>query len=149
MSRESRLTAGVLLTLMPAVVYGEASFLSLLVGDPAYVQNRLRQNLWRAGHAHGGVLLILSLITLRSVDEARLPDGIKRVVCHSIPVAVILLPAAFFLSVLSPEASEANALIYFAYVSAVSLAASLLLLGIGLIRSGRARRGGAQVGTDP
>lgn len=53
MSRESRLTAGVLLTLMPAVVYGEASFLSLLVGDPAYVQNRLRQDLWRAGHAHG------------------------------------------------------------------------------------------------
>jgi hypothetical protein len=93
------------------------------------------------------VLLILSLITLRYVDEARLPDGMKRVVRHSISVAAILLPAAFFLSVLSPEATEPN-VIYFAYVGVVSLAAGLLL-GIGLIRSGRARRRSAQVGTDP
>ena len=86
------------------------------------------------------MLLILSLITLRYVDEERLPDGMKRVVRHSIPVAAILLAATFFLSVLSPEATEPNALIYFAYVGAVSLVAGLLLLGIGLIRSGRAPR---------
>lgn len=144
MSRESRLTAGVLLILMPAVVYGGASILSLLVGDPSYAQNQLRQDLWRAGHAHAGVLLVLSLVTLRYVDEARLPEGMKRVARHSIPAAAVLLPAAFFLSVLSPEATEPNALIYLAYVGAVSLAAGLLLLGIGLIRGGRARRGSAQ-----
>ena len=149
MSRESRLTAGVLLILMPAVVYGGVSILSLLIGDPAYAQNQLRQDLWRAGHAHAGVLLILSLVTLRYVDEARLPEGMKRVARHSIPLAAILLPAAFFLSVLSPEATEPNALIYLAYLGAVSLAAGLLLLGIGLIRVGRERRGGARVGTGP
>ena len=65
MSAQSRLVAGVLLILMPAVVYGGASILSLLIGDPAYAQNELRQELWRAGHAHAGVLLVLSLITLR------------------------------------------------------------------------------------
>ena len=140
MSRESHLTAGVLLILMPAVVYGGASILSLLVGDPAYAQNQLRQDLWRAGHAHAGVLIILSLITLRYVDEAGLPNGMKRVVRHSIPVAAILLPAAFFLSVLSPEATEPNALIYLAYVGAVSLAMGLLLLGVGMIRSCRTPR---------
>src|SRR5215213_611640 len=84
MSRESRLTAGVLLILMPAVVYGGASILSLLVGDPAYAHNQLRQDLWRAGHAHAGVLLILSLVTLRYVDEANLSKSMKRVVRHSI-----------------------------------------------------------------
>jgi len=52
MSLESRLTAGVLLILTPAVVYGGASILSLLVGDPGYARNELRQDLWRAGHAH-------------------------------------------------------------------------------------------------
>jgi hypothetical protein len=41
MSRESRLTAGVLLIPMLAVVYGGASILSLLMGDPSYAQNRL------------------------------------------------------------------------------------------------------------
>jgi hypothetical protein len=138
---------------MPAVVYGGASILSLLVGDPAYAHNQLRQDLWRAGHAHAGVLLILSLVTLRYVDEANLSKGgMKRVVRHSIPAAAILLPMAFFLSVLSPRATEPNALIYLAYLGALSLAAGLLLLSIGLIRSGptvrdakgaaRAERGG-------
>jgi uncharacterized membrane protein len=134
MSPQSRLVAGVLLILMPAVVYGGASILSLLVGDPAYAQNELRQDLWRAGHAHAGVLLVLSLVTLRYVDEAALPEGLKTLVRHSIPAAAILLPLAFFLSVLSPEATEPNAMIYLAYVGAVSLAVGLLTLGVGLVR---------------
>lgn len=134
MSRESRLTAGILVILLPTVVFGGASILMLLVGDPEYAQNQLRQDLWRAGHAHAGVLLILSLVTLRYVDETHLSGFMKRVARHSIPTAAILLPAAFFLSVLSPEATEPNALIYLAYVGAVSLAVGLLILGVGLIR---------------
>jgi uncharacterized membrane protein len=134
MSRESRVTAGILLILLPAVVYGGTSILSLLIGDPGYAQNELRQDLWRAGHAHAGVLLVLSLVTLRYVDEANLPGWLKSFARHSIPAAAILLPAAFFLSVLSPEATEPNAMIYLAFVGAASLALGVLVLGIGLIR---------------
>jgi hypothetical protein len=134
MSHESRLTAGVLLILLPAVVYGGTSILSLLIGDPGYAQNPLRQDLWRAGHAHAGVLLVLSLVTLRYVDEANLPRWLKSFARHSIPAAAVLLPAAFFLSVLSPDATEPNAMIYLAFVGAVSLATGVLVLGIGLIR---------------
>jgi hypothetical protein len=137
-SRQSRLVAGVLLILMPAVVFGGASILSLLIGDPAYAQNELRQDLWRAGHAHAGVLLVLSLVTLRYVDEAVLPVGLRTFVRHSIPAAAVLLPVAFFLSVLSPRATEPNAMIYLAYIGAISLAAGLLVLGIGLVRGARA-----------
>jgi hypothetical protein len=134
MSHESRLTAGVLLILLPAVVYGGTSILSLLIGDPGYAQNPLRQDLWRAGHAHAGVLLVLSLVTLRYVDEANLPRWLKSFARHSIPAAAVLLPAAFFLSVLSPDVTEPNAMIYLAFVGAVSLATGVLVLGIGLIR---------------
>ena len=136
MSRESRATAGLLLILMPTVVFGGASILSLLIGigDPEYAQNQLRQDLWRAGHAHAGVLLVLSLVTLRYVDEAALSESLKRVARHCIPAAAVLLPAAFFLSVLSPDATEPNFFIYLAYIGAVSLAVGLLILGIGLIR---------------
>ena len=137
MSAHSRVVAGLLLILMPAVVFGGTSILSLLVGDPDYAQNQLRQDLWRAGHAHAGVLLVLSLVTLRYVDEARLPPRLKTVARHSVPAAAVLLPAAFFLSVLSPEATEPNAMIYLAYVGAASLASGLLLLGIGLVRGPR------------
>jgi uncharacterized membrane protein len=133
-SRESRVTAGILLILLPAVVYGGTSILSLLIGDPAYAQNELRQDLWRAGHAHAGVLLVLSLVTLRYVDEANLPGWLRSFARHSIPAAAVLLPAAFFLSVLSPEATEPNAMIYLAFVGAVSLASGVLVLGVGLIR---------------
>jgi uncharacterized membrane protein len=139
-SRESRVTAGILLILLPAVVYGGTSILSLLIGDPAYAQNELRQDLWRAGHAHAGVLLVLSLVTLRYVDEANLPGWLRSFARHSIPAAAVLLPAAFFLSVLSPDATEPNAMIYLAFVGAVSLASGVLVLGIGLIRRPRNRK---------
>jgi hypothetical protein len=133
-SRESRVTAGILLILLPGVVYGGTSILSLLIGDPAYAQNELRQDLWRAGHAHAGVLLVLSLVTLRYVDEANLPGWLRSFARHSIPAAAVLLPAAFFLSVLSPDATEPNAMIYLAFVGAASLSSGVLVLGIGLIR---------------
>lgn len=135
MSKASRRTAGILLILLPTVIYGGVSILRLLIGDPAYMENQLRQDLWRAGHAHAGVLLILSLVALRYVDEAALSEGWKWVVRESIPAAAILLPVAFFLSVLSPDATEPNALIYLAYVGAVVLAAGLLVLGVGLMRN--------------
>jgi hypothetical protein len=131
---ESRLLAGILLIVLPTVMLGGVSILSLLVGDPNYMENPLRQDLWRAGHAHAGVWLILALVALRYVDEANLSNIMKWLVRGSIPIAAILVPAAFFLSVLSPDATAPNGLIYVAYVGAVLLAVGVLVLGIGLVR---------------
>ena len=136
MSPESRKLAGVLLVVLPTVELGGVSLLALLVGDPTYMQNPLRQNLFRAGHAHAGVLLILSLVALRYVDETRLSEGARRFVRFAIPSSAILLPLAFFLSVLPPDAARPNGLIALAYVGASLLAAGLLLLGVGLLRNG-------------
>lgn len=137
MSQESRRLAGVLLVILPTVIYGGVSILTLLVNDPHYVQNQLRQDLWRAGHAHAGVLLILSLLSLRYVDEANLPEKMKWMARHLIPFSAILLPVAFFFSVLSPDATEPNGFIYLAYVGAVVLTAGLIILGVGLIKKSK------------
>ena len=137
MSPQSRLVAGILLIVLPTVEIGGASILSLLIADPSYAQNDLRQDLWRAGHAHAGVWLVLSLVALRYVDEATLSEGMRWVVRLAFPAAALLMPLVFFLSVLSPEATEPNALIYLAYVAGVVLAAGLLVLGVGLIRGRR------------
>src|SRR6266508_2497248 len=83
---------------------------------------------------YGGVILILSLVVLRYVDEATLSDRLRGFVRHATPAAAILLPLAYFLSVLSPTATEPNALIYLAFVGAVVLAAGLITLGVGLLR---------------
>jgi hypothetical protein len=133
MSPQSRLVAGI----VPTVEIGGASILSLLITDPAYAQNDLRQDLWRAGHAHAGVWLVLSLVALRYVDEATLSEGMRWVVRLAFPAAAVLMALGFFLSVLSPEATEPNAMIYLAYVAGLLLAVGLLGLGVGLIRGRR------------
>jgi|SRR5262245_40130538 len=137
MSPESRKVAGAILVILPTVMIGGVSILTLLIGTPDYMRNELRQDLWRAGHAHAGVFLVLTLIALRYVDEAALSAGLRWFVRLSIPSAAILLPVAFFLSVLRPDAREPNAMIYLAYVGAVVLAVGVIILGIGLLR-GRA-----------
>jgi hypothetical protein len=119
------------------VEFGGASILSMLISDPSYAQNDLRQDLWRAGHAHAGVWLVLSLVALRYVDEATLSEGMRWVVRLAFPAAALLMPLAFFLSVLSPEATEPNAMIYLAYVAGIVLAVGLLTLGVGLVRGRR------------
>src|SRR3712207_9456157 len=106
MSPQSRLVAGLVLIIVPTVEIGGASILSLLIADPAYAQNDLRQDLWRAGHAHAGVWLVLSLVALRYVDEADLSEGMKWVVRLAFPVAAGLMALGFFLSLVPAEADR-------------------------------------------
>lgn len=140
MSRESRFLAGVILVLVPTVMFGGAALLAHLAGQmPGYADNPLRQDLWRAGHAHAGVFLVLSLVMLRYVDEAALTPPWVWIARLGAPVAAILMPAGFFLSVVSPASTEPNAAIYLVYPGAAALAAAVLTLGIGLIRAARRR----------
>jgi hypothetical protein len=134
MSPQSRLVAGIVLIIVPTVEIGGASILSLLMADPAYAQNELRQDLWRAGHAHAGVWLVLSLVALRYVDEATLSEGMRWVVRIAFPLAAVLMALGFFLSVIPEDASQPNAMIYLTYVAGVVLAVGLLALAVGLIR---------------
>lgn len=136
MSSDSRRLAATLLVLFPTVIFGGASLLTMLIDTGSgYTDNELRQDLWRAGHAHAGVLLVLSLVLLRYVDEAVLSPRVKALTRASAPVAAILLPVAYFLSVLPEDATEPNALIYLAYLGAAILVAGLFTLGIGLFRA--------------
>ena len=142
MTDTSRRLAGILLIVLPTVEFGGVTLLRLLIHDPRYMANPLRQDLWRAGHAHAAVLLILSLVALRYVDEADLSDRMKAFVRFAIPSAAIFLPAAFFFSVLSPDATTPNGFIRLAYLGALVLAAGLLCLGVGLVRTRTVRKEG-------
>jgi len=138
MSRQSRMFAGILLVVLPTVMYGGLTLLSLLTGNlPGYNDNPLRHDLWRAGHAHAGVYLILSLVMLRYVDEAMLSPFWKWLARTGAPIAAILIPAGFFLSVASPTAQHPNGLLNLAYIGALFLAAAVLSLGVGLVRAAR------------
>jgi hypothetical protein len=134
MTHESRRLAGILLIVLPSVMWGGVMLLTMLVGEPAYMANPLRQNLWRAGHAHAGVLLVLALVLLRYVDEAHLSGPMKVVARTFVPLAAILMPLGFFLSVVSPDATAPNGLIALTYLGAAVLATGVVTLGVGLVR---------------
>lgn len=136
MAPASRRLAGILLVLVPTVAFGGASLLSMIVGQaPGYLDNPVRQDLWRAGHAHAGIMLILSLVLLRYVDETDLRGRWLWIARHGVPLAAMLMPAGFFLSVLSPTATEPNALIALVPLGGVALVAGVLMTGIGLLRA--------------
>ena len=79
---------------------------------------------------------MLSLVMLRYVDEAALSAGWKWVARLGAPIAAILIPAAFFVSVVSPSSAEPNAMMVLVYPGAAALALAVLVLGVGLIRAG-------------
>jgi len=134
--------AGILLVVIPTVMCSGLTLLMMLTTRASgYADNPLRHDMWRAGHAHAGVYLVLSLVMLRYVDEALLSPFWKWLARAGAPIAAILIPAAFFLSVISPSAKEPNGLINLAYVGALFLAGAVLTLGVGLIRAARRMEG--------
>jgi hypothetical protein len=105
MSDQSVRTAGILLVVYPTVVLGGASLLwHWITRRTSYYDHPLRRSMWRAGHAHAGVLLLLSLVAVLLVDRADLGDGWKQVVRTTVPAAALLLPIALFVSIARPAA---------------------------------------------
>ncbi|MFI7469381.1 hypothetical protein [Nonomuraea sp. NPDC049646] len=134
MSPSSLHTAGVLLITVPGVAFGGVTLLRFLMrNEPGYLDNPVRRGLWRAGHAHAGVLVLFSLVAMVYVDQASLPEGVKALTRTLIVAAPILMPLGFFLSVLRPRDTKPNRLIWLTAVGGASLAAGTLTLGIGLL----------------
>jgi hypothetical protein len=130
-SADARLTAGVLLLTIPLIEFGGIYLLRIVRGRVAVTPFQV--SFARAGHAHAGVLVILSLIGVVLADATRL-DGLALSVARSgIPLAAILISAGFFLSSAHRGATHPNRLIVLLYAGIVSLAAGAVTLGVGLL----------------
>ena len=136
MTREARIMAGVILITVLTIQYGGYFLLTQLVDRASgYMQNPLRQNFFRAGHAHAGVIVLLSLICQLLADGAALPPSLLWIARVGVPAAAILIPAGFFFSMLSPSATQPNGFILLIYAGAAVLAAAVVTLGVGLLRA--------------
>jgi hypothetical protein len=136
MTREARTMAGIILITVPSIQYGGYFLLTSLRDRTShYMDNALRQNFFRAGHAHAGVIIILSLVCQILADSASLPAPLLWMARIGVPAAAILIPMGFFLSMPSPSATAPNGFVSFIYVGAVVLALSVVTLGIGLLRA--------------
>lgn len=134
MSEDSIHFAGVVLITVPAIAFGGARLLRLIwAREPGYLDNPVRQDLWRAGHAHAGVLVILTLVGLLLLDHADLSSGLQWLVRYTLVAAPILMPLGFFLSVASPGSQRPNGLIYLVPLGGLSLTVGAITLGLGLL----------------
>ena len=124
-------TAGVLLLAVVAVESGGLYMLALVRGRRTATPFQI--TFARAGHAHAGVLVILSLVVQLYVDAAALTGALGAVARQGIPLAAILMPAGFFFSSMGSGRTKPNAFVWLLYAGGVSLAAGAIALGIGLL----------------
>src|SRR3981189_3632019 len=107
MTRDARLLSGIILITVPTIQYGGYFLLTSLVNKTSgYMDNPLRQNFFGAGHAHAGVIVIFSLVCQLLADVAVLPSPLMWLVRIGVPLSAILITMSFFLSMLSPTATQ-------------------------------------------
>ncbi len=131
MSDETRVLAGVLLLALVTVETGGLYLIKLWRSSEGVTEFQI--GFARAGHAHAGVLLVLSLTALLYADTAGLTGAWDWLARTGVPVAAILMPAGFFFSSMGRGRTRPNALIALVFAGATMLALGLASLGIGLL----------------
>ena len=137
LSREARVVAGVTLLTVPTIMYGGLTLLGILTkGTAGLAPGRVELDdtqwvLFRVGHAHAGLWVVLSLVIQVVLDAAALPTRLKWLAQISAPMAAIGISGGFFGIALLP------ALRWLPYFGAASLAVAVILTGIGLVRRPR------------
>lgn len=135
LSRSAKLVSGVLLLAVPTIMYGGVTLLGLVTQGTAGLApgglelDETQSALWRAGHAHAGVWVILSLVIQILVDGARLSPQLAWTARISAPVAAVAVSGGFFGLAFFP------AFRWLLYAGGLCLVVSVLLTGVGLLRS--------------
>jgi hypothetical protein len=98
--------------------------------------NALQVSFFRAGHAHAAVLLVLSMLILSVIDQFEIPAVLDIVARFGVPIAALLMPAGFFLSVLGTDPPKPGRPFILLWIGATSLTLGLLACGIAALGTG-------------
>ena len=131
LSPDSLHLAGVLLLTVVAIESGGYYMLSLWTRRNTKTPFQI--GFARAGHAHAGVLVILSLVIQIYADAAGMSGVLGAIAREGVPAAAILMPAGFFLSSIGAGRTSPNGFIWLTIAGTVTLAAGVVALGFGLV----------------
>ena len=131
MTDASRTIAGVILLTIVTIQFGGYFMTKIVRGQVPMTD--FQKSFARAGHAHAGVLVILSLVGLLYVDQSGLNGLWLWIGRLAIPVAAILMSGGFFASSAGKDRTQPNRFLWILWAGAASLAIGVLTLGIGLI----------------
>ncbi|WP_277633073.1 hypothetical protein [Avrilella dinanensis] len=135
MTNEARKISGYILLSVPTIIYGGYFLLTVLSGQQGHLQlTDFQKSMFRAGHAHAGVLVILALVAQLFADHASLSNRWKWFARLSFPISAITISLGFFAAAIGRQITEPTGLIFILYVGIAILTFGLLTLGIGLIR---------------
>jgi hypothetical protein len=135
LTREAKIVAGVILLVVPTVQYGGLAILGMLshgaagMGGAEGGLNAEQLALFRAGHAHAGVWLILSLVLQILLDAARLPSSTNWLARIAAPVGTLALSGGFFGLAFKPGFR------FLLYFGALAMFVALVLTAVGLLRN--------------
>jgi vacuolar-type H+-ATPase subunit I/STV1 len=116
---------------LPTVMFGGYSLLRLLNrGD---ILTPFQVSWFRAGHAHAGVLLVMSLLYYTFLDQTRLSASIKSVACVGLLVGILAQSGGFFLHMLVGRPNQASIGTTVTTIGAVVLAGAVVVLVYGLV----------------
>ena len=135
MTRETKKTSGFILLTVPSIIYGGYFLLTILSGQQEYLAlTHFQKSMFRAGHAHAGVLVILALVAQIFTDNSSLSVNWKWITRLSFPIAAIAISLGFFAAAIGKQINEPTALIVILYIGMAILTLGLLTLALGLIR---------------
>ncbi len=119
---------------LPTIAYGGYFLLSVLkrkVGTENITP--IQKEYFRAGHAHAGVLVTLSIIGQIVLDYANFNDWLTWTFRIGLLVSPILISAGFFGGAPRTEGGPAGPLVKLISIGAVIFSISALGVGIGLL----------------
>lgn len=116
---------------LPTVMYGGYSLLQLLNrGD---VLTPFQVTWFRAGHAHAGVLLLMSLLYYTFLDRTSLFATTKHAACAALFVGILAQSGGFFLHMVMGQPNQGSIGTAVTVSGAILLACAILVLVYGLI----------------
>lgn len=134
MSQATLLMCGIILVTIPTIQFGGYFLLQVLSGKHQDLAlNDFQKSMFRAGHAHAGVLVILALLAEILTDHSGLSEGLEWLVRVGFPLSAILVSGGFFGAAAGKGTNKPTKLIGLLYLGALLLLVCLLTLGISLI----------------
>jgi hypothetical protein len=115
---------------LPTVMFGGYSLLRLLSQEKL---SEFQQRYFRAGHAHAGVLLVLTLVVLDILGRTELGDGARWVICLLFLVGVLAQSGGMFVHMAKGAPGRWSVGNSVSVGGAVVLAVAILAVAYGVI----------------
>jgi hypothetical protein len=113
---------------LPTVMYGGYSLVELIKRGNVLTPTQV--GFFRAGHAHAGVLTLMSLLFYTFLDQTSLPLPVKYAACAAIVVGILAQSGGFFIHLFPERAALATRV---TLTGAVILVCAIAVLIYGLI----------------